>query len=116
MKDSRVGESLWSEWTGEDYGQFDRSDVVFYTNDHVDLDNDLVKRSIASALQREGIAVSLGEGYRYSEVAHITYGYAGTVDGSFDLCTCDEFGETRDGDIVDQIVKITWVELECQKA
>ena len=116
MKDSRIGESLWLEWSGEDDGSFRSADVVFYTDDHVDLENDIVRRALASALQRDGIAISLGAGYAYVDRASMVYGYAGSVDGSLDLVKCDEYGETRDGDTVDSVMKVTWVEIECQKA
>jgi ABC-type transport system substrate-binding protein len=116
MKDSRIGESLWLEWTGDDNGQFGSSEAVMYTEEHVDIDNEVVRRALASALQRDGIAISLGEGYKYVDSAELSFGYAGRVDDSFDLIECSEYGETRDGDIVDEIMKITWVEIGCQKA
>lgn len=116
MKDSRIGESLWLEWTGDDDGQFRSAEVVLYTEDHIDIDNDVVKRALASALQRDGFAISLGEGYRYADSAEVSFGFAGPIDESLDLVECNEYGETRDGDIVDSIMKITWVEIGCQKA
>lgn len=116
MKDSRIGESLWLEWTGDDGGQFRSAETVLYTEDHVDLDNEIVRRALASALQRDGFAISLGEGYKYIDSAIQSFGYAGYVDESLDLVECSEYGETRDGDIVDSIMKITWVEIGCQKA
>lgn len=116
MKDSRIGESLWLEWSGEDYELFSSSSLVFYTEDHVDLDNDVVRRALASALQRDGVAISLGDGYKLAESATASQGFAGTVDESIELYICDEYGEIRDGDTVDSIEKITWVEIECREA
>ena len=67
MKDSRVGELLWKEWTGDGFDcTFDVS-AVFFTDDHVDLENDVVRRALASALQRDGISISLGNGFQSIE-------------------------------------------------
>jgi len=115
MKDSRIGESLWVEWSGEDYDFFDRDLATFCTVGHVDLENDVVKRALASALQRDGIAVSLGEGYRLLDGATSILGYAGCVDGDTDMTICAQDGETRDGDDVDEVLEVTWVEIQCQK-
>lgn len=112
MKDSRIGESLWLEWTGDDYSSSDA--IVFYTEDHVDLENETVKRALASALQRDGIVSSLAEGFRLVENAPICQGFAGFVDGDFELTMCNEFGETKNGDEVDEIMNLTWVDIGCQ--
>jgi hypothetical protein len=114
MKDSRIGESLWLEWIGDGYEAIDGDSIVFYTEDHVDLENEIVRRALASALQRDGIAVSLGDGYKAVEGStSISHGYAGSVDGEMDLTVCNEYGETQSGDEVDEVVKITLVEIEC---
>ena len=114
MKDSRVGELLWKEWTGDGFDcAFDIS-VVFYTDDHVDLENDVVRRALASALQRDGISISLGNGFQSLESAAVVTGYAGVVDGDIDLTVCDIDGETRHGDIVDEVVPTTWVEVNIE--
>lgn len=111
MKDSRTGELLWKEWTGSGYEQLNDSSVVFFTEEHVDLENELIRRALASALQRDGISVSLGNGFQSLDGAHIVYGYAGEVDGDMDFTACEEDGETREGDIVDITLPITWVEV-----
>lgn len=111
MKDSRVGELLWKEWTGDGFDpQFNES-IVFFTDDHIDLENEVVRRALASALQRDGISISLGNGFQSLENAKIVYGYAGEIDGDIDLSVCDEAGETPYGDTVDSVVPITWVEV-----
>lgn len=107
MKVSRLGEQLWSEWTGD--GLFLDADVVFFTEGSVDLEIDVVKRALASAIQRDGIASTLGEGYKFVESAAVHYGYAGYVDESIDLSVCDEDGETREGDKVAEVLEVTWV-------
>jgi hypothetical protein len=104
VKDSRVGELLWKEWTGDGFDpQLDES-IVFFTDEHVDLENELIRRALASALQRDGISISL-------ENAKISIGYAGEVDGDIDLSVCDENGETPYGDVVDNVTPVTWVEV-----
>ena len=112
MKDGRQGESLWSERLGEDYSLFPGGQLVFFTFDHVDLDIDIVKRSLASALQREGVCDSLGDGYRAVEKAEVTHGYVGYLDGEDDLHVCDADGETYYGDEVDEVLEATWVALD----
>jgi hypothetical protein len=114
MKDSRIGESLWLEWTGDSFGELSDLSTAYFTETYVDLENDVVKRALASALQRDGIAVTLGEGYRLAETAVITYGYAGYIDDSIDLTLCDEDGITSDGDTTDEILEITLAELRWQ--
>jgi hypothetical protein len=45
MKDNRAGESLWDEWYGEGYNADLEDVLVYYTFDHVDINNDVVKRA-----------------------------------------------------------------------
>lgn len=108
MKDSRIGESLWMEWTGDGV---DHDDVCFYTESHVDLDNDLVRRALASSLQRDGIAVSLGEGYKYAEQVQPILAYAGYIDGERDMTLCNAHGMTESGDFTNDVKEITLVKL-----
>ena len=111
MKDSRVGELLWKEWTGSGYEPLHEDSVTFFTEDHVDIENELIRRALASALQRDGVSVSLGNGFKYLDSAVINYGYAGEVDGDMDFTACGEDGETREGEIVDHTLPVTWVEV-----
>ncbi len=110
-KDSRIGETLWREWSGEGYDTSGRSPILFFTEDHISLEHDVVKRALASALQRDGVVISLGEGYRAVESGNIVEGFAGYVDGDDELTFCDEHGETFYGDFVESVVAITWVEI-----
>jgi hypothetical protein len=112
MKDSRAGESLWSEWSGDDHEH--DSDVVFYTVSHVEVDNDVVRRALASALQRDGIVDSLAQGYALAESAIFRHARAGTIDGERDLVICDEHGETQYGDFVNDALAVTLAEIRCQ--
>jgi hypothetical protein len=112
VRDSRKGECLWQEWTGEGYEPDDPDySVIFFTIDHVDVEHEVVRRALASALQREGVADSLGDGYRSIDTATVSCGYAGEVEGSRELHVCDEEGETSYGDLVDSVTEVTWVEV-----
>lgn len=111
MIDKRPGESLWSEWFGEGYETSRLNPIVFYTEEHVDLDHDLVKRALASAVQRDGSVDSLSEAFHLVERGKISHLYAGEIDGEVYLTICDEAGETDHGDTVDQTIAITIVEL-----
>lgn len=110
-KDSRAGECLWREWTGDGYEQIKYDSVVFFTDEHVDVEHEVVRRALASALQRDGSVTSLGLGFAAIDEAIVSQGYAGEVDGSLDFTVCDTLGETREGDSVDDIVCVTWVEI-----
>jgi len=111
LKDSRIGECLWSEWLGNGYLATRASPIVFFTEEHVSLEHDVVSRALASALQRDGTVVSLGEGYRAVESGNIVTGFAGHVDGDDELTVCNEHGETFYGDFVESVIAITWIEI-----
>ena len=53
MKDKRTGECLWFEWSGDGFAVSRPSSIIFFTYDHVDLEIDLIRRALASALQRD---------------------------------------------------------------
>lgn len=112
MKDSRKGECLWTEWYGDGYRPCSTSTtIIFYTEDHVDLQNELVKRALASAIQRDGIVDSLGDAFKRIDAAKLNCGYAGSLDGAREKTVCNSNGETELGDVVDAINKATWVEV-----
>jgi hypothetical protein len=112
MRDSRAGECLWREWTGEGIEPTRDSSVIFYTDEHVDVEHEVVRRALASALQRDGSAVTLGEGFGAIDNGTISQGYAGEVGGSRELYLCNSDGETSHGDPVENLTPITWVEVQ----
>lgn len=115
MKDSRAGEALWSEWTGNLYQFASDSAVVFCTIGHIDVSNEVVKRALASALQRDGITDSLGQAFGKIEGGHMSlFGYCGHVDGDTELTSCDMYGETDYGDTVEEVFPITWIEISAR--
>jgi hypothetical protein len=111
MKDSRIGESLWSIWDGEGYTQCFPDSTIYYTEDHVDLEEDVVKRALASSIQRDGLSYSLGLSFRMVETSIISLGWVGALEGERHLEICDPFGETLSGDKLNDVVEVTFVEV-----
>ena len=109
MKNDRVGDWLWEEWDGEGFESF--SDLTYFTNEWVDLNHEVVKRALASCLQRDGVADSLGDGFRMAENGVITHTYAGYLSGEKMPVICDENGESDLGDLVECPMPITLIEL-----
>ena len=110
MKDNRIGEALWDEWYGEGYDADLEDIVVYYTFDHVDISHDVVRRALASAIQRDGVVDSLGDGFKAIETAKVVQGWVGFAEGEHVYSVCDYVGETYFGDFVDDVREITWVE------
>lgn len=113
MKDSRKGESLWSEWEGYGYHHYEFGDsgLLFYTEGHVDVHHEVVKRALASCLQRDGVVSSLSDGFRLIDNGRSEQTYAGPVDGDLYWTICDDDGYTTESTEVDQINEITIVEV-----
>lgn len=109
MKNDRAGDWLWEEWDGEEIES--DSDLIYYTTDWVDLNNDIVRRALASYLQRDGVAESLSDGFKMAESAKVTYTYAGYLLDEKILSTCDDTGETSFGETVSNVALVTLVEV-----
>lgn len=107
----RPGEQLWEEWLGFGYYPEKQEGIVYYTFDHIDTENDLVRRALASALQRDGVAISLAEGFRFVDSGLVTQGWVGILEEEVDFILCDESGVTEYGDIVENIQATTWIEI-----
>jgi uncharacterized protein involved in tolerance to divalent cations len=111
MKSDRPGDFLWEEWQGSGYDPKVDFSVIYYTFDHIDLENDLVRRALASALQRDGVAISLGDGFNLIDKCSPNYGWSGIIEDEEEYSVCDENGETEYGDLVDSILPTTWIEI-----
>lgn len=107
MKDSRIGESLWFFWDVDPSGD----GLLFYTEEHVDLEHEVVRKALASTLQREGIAYSLNQGFQMIDAAEVTLGYSGIDPAGDEIFPCDESGETEDGYVLDSVIAATWVKV-----
>jgi hypothetical protein len=112
VKDKRIGESLWIHWDGEGYiEQKLYTDNIYYTKEHVDFENELVRRGLASTLQRDGIVDSLSDGFNSIADSHVEIGWAGIIEGENNYTFCDANGETEYGEYVEEVFEFTWVEL-----
>ena len=111
MKDSRAGESLWSLWEGEGYNSELGSPIVYYTEGHVDVDHEVVRKALASSIQRDGIVYSLFEAYTLIDSGASSQAWAGSFTGEMYQEVCDEDGLTSHGSPVDSLVPVTFVEV-----
>jgi hypothetical protein len=111
MKDIRIGESLWQQWSGSGYYPIGSGELIYFTEDHIEIDNEVVRRALASTLQRDGICDSLSDGFKLIVVGDIEFGWAGIIEGEKEWTVCDEQGETNYGDSVEDIIQITWIEI-----
>jgi hypothetical protein len=106
VKDRRVGEALWVPWDRPDGG------VSYLTVGHVDYENEIVRRALASSMQRDGVVDSLSDGFALVSEGEVVLGWVGFVDGDREYSTCDETGETDSGESVDAPVRATIVHLD----
>jgi hypothetical protein len=104
------GELLWSEWQGEGYQPSLAGSLVYSTTGHVSLADDVVSKALASAVQRDGVADSVGRAFIAIQPFSAVCGYSGEVDG-LEIHACSDAGETYYGDVVDEVVPTTWVEV-----
>lgn len=109
MKNDRLGDWLWEEWDGD--GLESQSELIYSTNGWVELSNEIVRRALASCLQREGVADSLSDGFRMVENGNTIMTYIGIHEGEKTPTVCDEFGESELGEVFSSTSKITLVEL-----
>ena len=110
-KDLRLGQELWLEWEGDWSPEMDDT-MLYYTVDHVDVENELVKRALASVLQRDGVYDSLGDAFKAIDRGIVGIAWAGTLEGSEELEMCNELGETEYGDTLENVQEITYVEVQ----
>lgn len=114
MKDSRIGESLWSIWEGDDLPvSLSDLEVIYFTHEHVDIENELVRRALASSIQRDGISSSLAQSFRMIEQSVVTLGASTTFPGERTPTYCYDDGETPAGEYADPIdvILTTYVEV-----
>lgn len=111
MKDSRIGESLWSIWDGDGYTPAYLDSVIYYTETHVDLEEEVVRKALASSIQRDGISYSLSQSFKAIEQSVISHGWVGCLDGESHQEICDPSGETMSGAFLDDVVEVTFVEV-----
>jgi len=111
MKDSRIGECLWSAWEGSGYTANIHNSIIYYTEDHVDIEHEVVRRALASYIQRDGVVFSLAQGFQAIDRSVITQAWMGSLDGEIYSKLCDEFGYTWDEVKLQDVTAITIVEM-----
>ncbi len=111
MKDKRPGEHLWMEWDGSGYFPSKIEPTIYYTFESVDTTNEIVRRALASALQRDGVAFSLGHAFKLLETSVVEYSHCGLLEGEHLYIVCSPDGETRYGDFVEKPFEITLIEI-----
>lgn len=109
MKYGALVQDYWQEWGGEPAAP--DGFAWFYAQTHVDPYHPPVYRNLARVLQLSGIPSSLQEAYRMIDEAIVFETHAGHVDESPDLSRCDGYGYTESGDLVDDVIEVTIVEI-----
>jgi ABC-type transport system substrate-binding protein len=111
MKFSRLGEGLWSEWDGNDFPAESEDSIIYYTLGHPDTEHEVVRRALASAIQRDGTADTIFQAFTAIEEATITQGQAGRVDGDYELTYYDPDISMYDEDDMGTLLDVTIVEI-----
>lgn len=111
MKDSRIGESLWSIWDGEGYTPAYLDSVIYYTETHVDLEHEVIRKALASSIQRDGISYSLSDSFKAISESIVSHGWVGVSDGELHQEICSPLGETMSGASLEDVVEVTFVEV-----
>ncbi len=110
MKDERLGEWLWEEWDGDGYEVLSEESIVYVTYDWVDLGEEIVRRALASCMQRDGVSDSLAHSFRMMEGSRTVTGFVGFIDDEKYPVVTDEEGYTEDGELASNVSMVTWVE------
>ena len=74
------------------------------------MENEIVFRALACALQRDGVASSLGDGFKIANLSTTTIGWSGVVGGERYRMVCYQDGITESGDLVEDLQKTTWID------
>lgn len=110
MKDERLGDWLWEEWDGDGYNIITDDSIVYVTYDWVDLGEEIVRRALASCMQRDGVSDSLSDSFRMMETSTTTQGFIGFVDNEKYPVVTDENGYTENDELANDVSMVTWVE------
>jgi hypothetical protein len=110
LKDKRLGDWLWEEWDGDGHNTNNDNSIVYVTYDWVDLGEEIVRRALASCMQRDGVSDSLAHSFRMMEVSRVTTGFVGFIDNEKYPVVTDENGYTDYGELASDVSMVTWVE------
>jgi hypothetical protein len=113
VSDSRPGDSFWYPWDGQEYEQQLLNPYIYQTEGHVDLENETVRKALASAIQRDGISYSIGAAYGLVDQSVHTLTYGGAIGGDHVRAIVDyETGlSIYSQEPTEDIVELTIVEL-----
>jgi hypothetical protein len=111
MKDSRIGECLWSIWDGMGYEDQLSYSIVYYTEDHVDLEQEVVRKALASSIQRDGLVYSLAQAYGAIDAGIVSQKWVGLADGELYEEICDEDGLSASDSSLNDVIPVTFVEV-----
>jgi hypothetical protein len=111
MKDSRIGECLWSIWEGMGYEDQLSYSIVYYTVDHVDLEQEVVRKALASSIQRDGLVYSLAQAYGAIDAGAVSQKWVGLADGEMYEEVCSEDGSSLSSTTLNRVIPVTFVEV-----
>lgn len=112
MKDIRIGESLWFIWDGDEYEPQNAENYLYYTEDHIELEEEVVINALASSLQRDGVTYSMGQGVNLLNSAIVVKTFVGFIDGDYQPTICTEDGvSVFSGIDLESVIPITLVEV-----
>ena len=84
---------------------------MYFTLGHIDIENEIVRRALASALQRDGIVDSLAIGFKSIDNSVISFGWSGLLEQENERIFCYEDGFTYYGDSVEESQETTYIEI-----
>lgn len=84
---------------------------MYFTVGYVDIENEIVRRALASALQRDGIVDSLSTGFKAIDNSILIHGWSGFLEEEHERIVCYEDGYTYYGDIVEESQETTYIEI-----
>lgn len=103
---------MWLEWHGEDYEtKYSSYSVIYFTIGHIDIENEIVRRALASALQRDGIVDSLAAGFKSIDSSVVVHGWSGFLADEHERTYCLDNGNTYYGDLVEESQETTYIEI-----
>lgn len=103
MKDSRIGQSLWAIWEGFGYEDQLSGSITYYTEEHVDVEHEVVRKALASSIQRDGIVFSLSQGFQAIDAGVVSHKWVKQLEDEMYL-------EAHDEEVTDSI-PVTFVEV-----
>jgi len=106
----RIGQDLWHEWDGNSFSDL-TDPVAYYTDSWISLDNEIVARALAYAMQRSDVTDSVKEGLDIIDTADIQIGflYHKAEDEEILWHTWEFFDHVEDAEDIQQV---TMVEFE----